>query len=406
MRGALLIVKKEFMELFKDRKTVFFTFAVPLLLYPMMFLMIGKLAQSDSAQRKSKASRVCVSDPSQLVIPILKADSKKFEIVDKPQGELKRALLDQQLELAVDVDPKASEKIEKQETFVIKATADQSDASGRLALERFREALRTQDEKWVKARLEALHTSTQLAVPTKLEKLDAGDENLSLAKALGSFLPYMLMLMMFFGAMQPGIYVTAGETERGTLQSLLATSLPRTQIIIGKLLYVFSIGVISAVLNIISMTFSMAKLASMGMSTQAGTATAQHTAPNLAAIAHPTTIALALLLMIPLGLLFSNIILIGGIHAKNSQEAGTSLMPAILVVLFLGIFSMAPGLEKMAALPYIPIVNVSLAIRKLLSQQGSAWEYCVAFLMTVGLAGLLTYLSTRLLNRESVLFKV
>ena len=33
------------------------------------------------------------------------------------------------------------------------------------------------------------------------------------SKMLGSFLPYMLMIMMFAGAMQHGIYATAGEIE-------------------------------------------------------------------------------------------------------------------------------------------------------------------------------------------------
>ena len=34
MRGALLIAKKEFLELSKDRKTMFFAFVLPFLLYP------------------------------------------------------------------------------------------------------------------------------------------------------------------------------------------------------------------------------------------------------------------------------------------------------------------------------------------------------------------------------------
>jgi hypothetical protein len=51
------------------------------------------------------------------------------------------------------------------------------------------------------------------------------------------------------------------------------------------------------------------------------------------------------------------------------------------------------------------VLNVSLAIRKLFSQQGSTFEYLIAFFMTVGLAGLMTWLSTRLLNRESAIFR-
>jgi len=80
-------------------------------------------------------------------------------------------------------------------------------------------------------------------------------------------------------------------------------------------------------------------------------------------------------------------------------------MPIMLVVLFLAVFSMSPGIEKMGILPYIPIVNISLVIRKLFAQQASTLEYAVAFLMTVGMAALMAYLSTKLLSRESAIFK-
>ena len=41
MRGALLIAKKEFLELSKDRKTMFFAFVLPFLLYPAIFGMMA-----------------------------------------------------------------------------------------------------------------------------------------------------------------------------------------------------------------------------------------------------------------------------------------------------------------------------------------------------------------------------
>ena len=75
------------------------------------------------------------------------------------------------------------------------------------------------------------------------------------------------------------------------------------------------------------------------------------------------------------------------------------------MVVLLGVFSMAPGIEKIALLPYVPVLNVSLAIRKLFSRQADPWEYLVALLMTLVLAALMTWISTRLLNREATLFK-
>lgn len=403
MRGAFLIVKKEFMELSKDRKTMFFTFVMPLILYPLLFTMMHRLENNDAAKRAGKPSRVYLLDASQTLAPVLQGDPQHFELVSKPEGDVKQAIRDQKLEMALEVDAEAANKLASLETFSLKALYDKSDDSSRLSLDRLKEALKKQDSQWVQARLKRIAASPQLAAPTALETVQAGDMGLSLGKVVGSFLPYLLVIMMYAGSMQHGIYVTAGEKERGTLLSLLATSLPRNQIIIGKLLYVFLIGLLTAMTHLFSMAFSMSRLMADHAAAAPGAAGA---ASGLAAIANPLTLGLTFLLMVPLGLFFANFILLGGIQAKNTVEAGTALTPGMFVVVVLGVFSMAPGIEKMAMLPYVPVLNVSLAIRKLFSQQANAWEYVVALGMTIGLAALMTWLSTRMLNRESAIFKV
>jgi len=403
MRGALLVCKKEFMELSKDRKTMFFTFLMPFILYPLIFGMMGKLSQKDVASRKGKPSRILLVDSTQVIAPVLKADAKSFELVAAPQGEVKQAIRDQKLEMMLEVDPEAAAKLAQHKTFSLNATYDQSDDSSGLALKRLKEALEKQNTSWVQARLGVMGASPELALPSRIQTTDASTPGLAVSKVLGAFLPYMIMLMMFAGSMQHGIYTTAGEKERGTLLSLLSTSLPRNQIIWGKLIYVFSIGLISVLINLASMGIAMGRMIPSGASSAGGAAQGLGA---LSSIANPLTLMLTFLLMIPLGLLFANFIVLMGTQAKNTVEAGTAIMPGFMVVIVAAVFSMAPGIEKMAFLPYVPILNVSLAVRKLFSHQANYLEYTIAFLMTVGLAGLLTWLSTRLLNRESALFKV
>lgn len=410
MRGALLILKKEFLELAKDRKTVFFTFVMPLILYPAIFGIIGTLTNRDRSQRESRPSRVVVTDASGTLKSLLESAPKDFKVVPAPSGDLKQAIRDQKVEMGLEVDGAAADKLTRQETFTVQATVDTSEDASRLAYTRLKDALQKQDTRWIQARLQAIHASEQLALPSRLEKADVSDAGLMLGKVLGAMLPYLIMMMMFAGAMQLGVYATAGEKERGTLQTLLATSLPRYQIILGKLLYVFSIGILGALVNILAMSLSMGKLftnqASQAMASGSASAQAMASGSGLATLASPMNIALVFLLMVPLGLLFSNVILLAGVQAKSTQEATTAITPALLVVLVLGIFSMGPGIDKMGFLAYVPVINVSLAIRKLLAQQPYAFEFAVAFLMTVGLAAVASWLSTRLLNRESAIFRV
>jgi sodium transport system permease protein len=285
----------------------------------------------------------------------------------------------------------------------VKALYDQSDESSRLALDRFKGLLQQDETRWVQARLQRLGAPPQLAVPARLVTVEAGDMGLTVGKMIGSFLPYLLMIMMYAGAMQHGIYATAGEKERGTLLSLLCTSLPRSQIIIGKLLYIFAIGILSALVNLASLGLSVGRLLASGGPPGAPVPAA---GSGLAILVTPTVLGLTFLLMVPLGLFFANFILLAGIQARNTLEASTALTPGIFVVVLLGVFSMAPGIEKMAWLPFVPVLNVSLAIRKLFSQQADFAQYLVALVMTLGLAALMTWRSTRTLNRESALFRI
>jgi sodium transport system permease protein len=399
MRGALLILRKEYRELAKDRKTLFFTFVLPLILYPAIFGMTGGMGDRDAARRAARPSRICLADPSGLLEAALRADPAHFTLVPPPAGDVRQALRGQQLDLALEVDPDAAVLLRDNRTLGLRATYDGSDDTSRLALDRFKGLLSRQESSWIQERLRRLGAPPELAVPVRLDAEDAGDLGLQAGKMIGSFLPYLLMLMMYAGAMQHGIYATAGEKERGTLLALLATRLSRTQIIVGKLLYIFSIGILSALVNLLSMGVSVARM--LHSSGAAGPAAAA----GIPALATPSTLLCTFVLMVPLGLFFANFILLGGLQARNTLEASTALTPGIVVVLLLGVFSMAPGIEKLAFLPYVPVLNVSLAIRKLFSRQADPLEYLVALGMTLALAALMTWISTRLLDRESNLFR-
>ncbi|HEX9081216.1 MAG TPA: ABC transporter permease [Holophagaceae bacterium] len=398
MRGALLIAKKEFLELSKNRKALFFAFVLPVLMMPAIIGIMAKMNQREANQNKSKPSRIYLSDPSHTLEGLLAADPKDFTLVPKPEGNLKQAILDQKLEMAVEVDPSAADALHSQRTFTISALQDDTESASNLALKRLKKALEPQEKTWVQSRLQALNASSQLAEPIHLEVKNAADQALEMGKILGMILPYLLMLFMFMGSMQPGIYSTAGEKERHTLLSLMATRLPRTQIMLGKLIYIFSMGAISAVLNLLSMAVTIPYLAGTNPSATSSLST-------IAAVANPMTLGLTFLIMVPLGLFFSNFILLMGVQAKNTIEAGSAITPGMMLVVFLGVFMMSPGVDKMSFLAYVPVVNVCLAMRKLFNQQPDWLQYWGAFAMTVGLSGLMTLVSARLLVREKALFK-
>lgn len=406
MQGAMLILKKELVEFFKDKRTVFFTFVMPLILYPVLLTMMAKMAIREAGEREGKASRIVLLDPSGALRGRLEAAPAKFQIVPRPEGDFLQAVTAEKVDLQVEVDAGAADAKARMDTFTVKAFFDESTGTSRTALKRLKEALKDFDEAAVKERLSSLKAPELLAKPTRLESKDAGDISRQMRKMLGSFLPYVLLIVMFAGAMQHGAYMSAGERERGTLLSLLATRIPRLQIIIGKQLALFTLSLLTVVVSLASMAFGIGR---MGQEFQVAEAAAKGGAAmasgSLSGLVTPSTFLLTFLLLVPLGFFFTAIVMLVGTQAKTTREAQTALTPGIFIVIVLGVFSMAPGIEKMALLPYVPILNISLAIRKLFSQQANAFEYGVALAMTVGLAALMTWQSSRVLGRESSLFK-
>lgn len=403
MRGAWLVMKKELLELSKDRRTLFFTFGMPLILYPAIFGMMGKMSMRDEAQRKGKPSRIYLVDPGSVLRPMLQADGKDFQIVPAPEGDLTKALRDKKLEMALEAPASAVEDLKSQRTLTLTATINKAEDDSELALTRLNDLLKTQDKVWVDARLQALNASPELARPSKVEVKNAADLALELGKNLGIWIPYIILISMFSSVMGHGSSMTAGERERGTLMSLLSTRIPRGQIALGKLMALFALGALSVVSNVAgsAIGFNMLGHDIAAQSAASGTpATA-----SLLQMASPATLGLTLLLLVPVSLLMVAFVMTVGIRAKSQREAATALMPGMFVIIVLGVFSMAPGIEKMAVIPFVPIINASVAIREMFGQQFNLVHYLLALGINTVLAAALTAMAAKTLEREDVLFK-
>lgn len=405
MRGVWLVMKKEFLELTKDKRTLFFTFVMPLFLYPALFAMIAKMGQRDQAQREAKPSQVYLVDPASVLAPGIQSDIKHFALVPAPAGDLTAALREKRLDLAVEVPAGAAESLKESKTFTVTVQVNNAEDDSELALKRLKDFLKTQDKGWVNARLQALNAPADLVSPTSVDVKDASDEVLKQAKFLGIMLPYIILITMFMPIMGNGGGMTAGERERGTLMSLLSTRIPRSQIAVGKLMALFVLGVLSMATNVIAMFFSAGVITGTDGATAKAMAASPAAKATLLQLIGPGSVVLMLILLVPVALVMVSFVLNVGIRAKTQREAAAALMPGMFVIIGLGVFSISPGIEKMAAIHWVPILNASMSIREMLGQQFSYAHYFLALGINTALALVLTTMAAKTLDREDVLFK-
>ena len=67
-----------------------------------------------------------------------------------------------------------------------------------------------------------------------------------------SMMPFFIIVSILLGAIYPAIDVTAGEKERGTLETLLTLPVTNFEMIMSKFLAVSVIACVSAMLNVFS----------------------------------------------------------------------------------------------------------------------------------------------------------
>ena len=166
---------------------------------------------------------------------------------------------------------------------------------------------------------------------------------------LASLVPLVLVLMTITGAVYPAIDLTAGERERGTLETLMAAPVPRFGILFSKFVAVLTVAVLTAILNLIGM---FATVWAFQLDKQFGVG-----------VFNFSVMLQVLLLLVLFAAFFSALVLAVTSFAKSFKEAQVYLIPIILLSLGPGLMAMAPGMSLNGVYAVVPMINILLLAR-------------------------------------------
>src|SRR6202049_5155240 len=121
-------------------------------------------------------------------------------------------------------------------------------------LQRFFRELR---DRAVREHLEARQLPENLARPFDIEEKNVAPPEKVGGALVGGIIPYFVILLCLTGAMYPAMDLTAGEKERGTMETILCSPVSRTHLVLGKFLMVLTASIATAVLAIASMAVSL-----------------------------------------------------------------------------------------------------------------------------------------------------
>jgi len=249
----------------------------------------------------------------------------------------------------------------------------------------------------VKDRLVAEHLPESLMKPFSVKQQNVVSEEKVAGESYGGIVVYLVILMCMTGAMYPAMDLTAGEKERGTMETILSSPIKRTHLVLGKFLLVLTASLATATLSVISLGASFAILSRLARLHSEG-----EPLPVLAL--HWRTIVAIFAMALPVAVLFSAALLTISLFARSYKEAQSYLTPMTFVVIIPAVAAILPGVELTPQLAVIPILNVGLLCKELVAGTYH-WNYiAVIFASTCVYAGIALYLAVKMFQRESVLF--
>lgn len=366
-----IIVKKELLDQVRDKRTMIAAVFLPALIVPLLlFLMTQTTSNADS---KAPIRIVLREAATELQDKILASSADtRFLYAPAPDISIKNGEAD------VGIDIEKAEGRYRSLTIRYDASRGASTAA------------------YVKIHglLSALFTKSASATDEVriLAATARGDEESKTLLTLSVLLPIFLIIFAASSTISSVIDLSAGEKERGTIETLLSCNITRREIILGKTLASAGIGlasVLSLLLGLVigselypRLTGGLSVLTSVGLGNT----------------------ALMLLVALLSVLLFAALGIAIGLYAKSVKEGTILTLPVIILSSALSSGFIGGDPTSIDLYYYvIPILNLSCVIRSLIFGHVEAGGLLISTVTSLLYAGALLLLAERLLRKETVI---
>jgi sodium transport system permease protein len=383
---AFTVWRKEMLEMLRDRRTLISMVIVPILAVPV--LMVVGMFIASSGQRQAAQDAVQVAMAPGTAVPGLRETLYRagFKVVD--EIGLRDAVEKKRVAAGI-------ESVQSGDRPVIRLYVDASRQSSILSGERLRVALESFKSERVKQALAGSGVPEAILSPFSVERVDIAPKGKLAQTLIGGMIGYIVILLMFSGAMYPAIDMTAGEKERRTLEVLLCSPAGRNEIVLGKILAASAAAFLTGVLNVGSLVLTF----------RSGFFPAAARTALGAVRVDPMAIALILLIVAPTAVTAAAVMISISLFAKSFKEGQSYLTPLMMLVIFPAMFGVIPGVDAKPFMTALPVFNVSLLIRSIFNGEYTAASFAIAFGSNLVYASVAFWMAVRIFRREDVLFR-
>ena len=390
------LCQKELRETLRDRRTIVTLVLMPLLVYPILSMTLNRFLLSASVSGEPQFIIAIESDREELWLSQLINDPfseppkavriaagdeiAEFSSTRLPEGiDLQQGVKDGYADIAVAIknNPLPTVKI------FSAAGNTNSETARRILVERIT-YFNSQSI------VEAYRQSGAPELPQVAIEFDSVGQTTK-QSLLASIIPLVLVLMTITGAVYPAIDLTAGERERGTMEALIASPVPRGLVLFAKYVAVVTVALLTAIANLGAMFVTMWASGLMQLLTG-----------EEGGIPWFQFLQIFGLLILFSGF-FSAVLLALTSFARSFKEAQAYLIPVMLLSLAPGVLSLLPGVTLTQSLAVVPLLNIILLSREILAGTYATVPAIAAILSTTLYAAAAIGIAARLFGSDAVL---
>ena len=385
MSTLMTVMRKELRDLSRDRRTLLLTLLFGPLLYPVLLLGMGKLAES----------RVRTQIEQPLQIPTIGAENapnlvrflaaQGLNTAPAPK-DLPDAIRSQEIDVALRISDDFGKDWADGKPALVEVIKDSTRRAAEVPSARLEAALATYNGQVGALRLMARGIDAQVARPLDVARQDLASAEAKRGMILSMLLPVLLTLTSFIGGAYLVMDATAGERERQSLEPLLATPGSRSAIVSGKIAAACVVGFVSLLLTLVAFKVS-AQIAPGNIGRQFNM--------NVASMLQ------MLLVMLPMLMIGTSLLTFLSAAAKSMKEAQSHMTWLMLLPMMPGYALVAYPLKSELWQYAVPFLSQNQMLLKVIRHETITPTIWAIYLgASLGLAAVLWFAAVRRYHNE------
>lgn len=395
LRRVGIVYRKEILEAIRDRRTIISTIVIPIIIFPVIFVAFGGLAGAMMKSAQSERAKIAIIGEVNAPEAAAKIrEARAFEVVEAQDFQARIA--EKNLRAAVEF-PADFRKREGTNAPRAVVYFHAGEFRSQAALRNLQKILRDYRDEVVAKTLDQSGVPRTALIPFEVKEQNAAPPKKVAANLLGGLVPYLIIFLTFVGCMAPALDVTVGEKERGTMETILASPIARTDLVFGKFLVVVTISAVTTTMALLSNTVTLLIPTLIMRDATRGT-------PMPLEVSGVGVIGI-FILVAPLAVTFAAGQIAIATCAGNYREAQSYISPLMIVALLPAMAALLPGFDINAKLAWAPILNVCLISREILSGTFHWGLIGIVFLSSCIYAAVALAAAIKVFKSETVLFR-